>query len=56
MAIRYRRGISREELLLKSDWLRSEITARGAAVAFEGPTDGSYIVIKSYIYITFSYG
>lgn len=34
-----RRGISREELVSKCDWLRDEIFARGAEVAFEGAAE-----------------
>eukprot|EP01112_Ceratiomyxa_fruticulosa_P024233 TRINITY_DN976_c0_g1_i1.p1 TRINITY_DN976_c0_g1~~TRINITY_DN976_c0_g1_i1.p1 ORF type:complete len:638 (-),score=166.12 TRINITY_DN976_c0_g1_i1:107-1795(-) len=34
----YRRGINREELISKVDWLREEIISRGALVAFDGPT------------------
>lgn len=35
-----RRGISRDELVSKCDWLRDEIFARGAEVAFEGAAEG----------------
>lgn len=34
-----RRGISREELVSKCDWLRDEIFARGSEVAFEGAAE-----------------
>jgi glycerol-3-phosphate O-acyltransferase len=36
----HRRGISKEELIIKCHWLREEIMARNAAIAFEGPTEG----------------
>ncbi|EFA75040.1 hypothetical protein PPL_11725 [Heterostelium album PN500] len=35
----FRRGISRDELISKVEWLREEIFARGGDVAFEGPSD-----------------
>eukprot|EP01132_Coremiostelium_polycephalum_P000607 gene607-755_t len=35
----FRRGINREELISKVEWLREEIFARGGDVAFEGPSD-----------------
>ncbi|EGC36799.1 hypothetical protein DICPUDRAFT_54421 [Dictyostelium purpureum] len=35
----FRRGINREELITKVEWLREEIFARGGDVAFEGPSD-----------------
>jgi glycerol-3-phosphate O-acyltransferase/nucleoside-diphosphate-sugar epimerase len=34
-----RRGISKDELISKCDWLREEIYNRGAEVAFEGPAE-----------------
>ncbi|EGG23421.1 hypothetical protein DFA_05553 [Cavenderia fasciculata] len=35
----FRRGISREELISRVEWLRDEILLRGGDVAFEGPSD-----------------
>ncbi|KAM9974507.1 hypothetical protein ACTFIW_007961 [Dictyostelium discoideum] len=35
----FRRGINREELISKVEWIREEIFARGGDVAFEGPSD-----------------
>jgi len=35
----FRRGINREELISKVEWLREEIFSRGGDVAFEGPSD-----------------
>ncbi|GAM27335.1 hypothetical protein SAMD00019534_105100 [Acytostelium subglobosum LB1] len=35
----YRRGINRDELITKVEWLREEIFSRGGDVAFEGPSD-----------------
>lgn len=39
-----RRGISREDLVSKCDWLRDEIFARGSEVAFEGSAEGNILL------------